>query len=517
MGLGVALPLVTSLSNPASAAIAAGVGLIALVDKIGQGRKAANKMTGPGAPQDIINKQLAAISASQATDEEKAQATDKAWRGFLTAANEFAAANPKQAQVVKQAIYQTPKLTSTVRGLLGKDPLAAEYTSAAAPGMATGFAGKNPGPSVWGTIAKAGAAAATPFVMDALTPNRAISSIGSTDTGFDWQGPVLSAATSGATKSPSLLSRLLPQFISAGTSLTGGLIASRAASKAADVQATAADRAAELQASTAERIAAMQGTTAERIAGMQRDAGQEALGFQRDVLAQQQANAQPWIDAGTGALRRIGDMGAFQLTDTERAPFRMPTAQEAMADPGIQFQLERGRKAVEGSMRAKGLAFSPAAMLELDRRSQGIAATGYNDVVNRRMAEYQSQGDVINRRLMERQANLNPNLAVAGFGQDATGRLGSDLGSFGSRAGDITMGTARSIGDIETGAARTIGDIGLSTSRNIGDLSTSAAAARASGYVGGANALGTTIGNIGNNILDYATMQEWMRRMGGNA
>lgn len=467
-GLGVALPLLTSLSNPVSAAIAGAVGLVALVDKIGQGRKAANKMTGTGGPQDILNKQLAAISSSQSSAEEKSSATDKAWRDFLGAANQFAAANPKQAKVVQQAIYQTPQLTSTVQNLLGRDPLAGDYTSIAAPGMSQGQTMPNPGPSVAGTLARTGLNVGLPFLMNQIQ-GRKIGDISTSPGVPEWNPETGQWETSASTPTfgtnvprgtsagagartgdgapQSLLQRLLPQLISGGTSVLGGIIASRAAGRAANVQAGAAERAAELQS----------------------QAARDALQFNREALTQQQQNLQPWISAGGGALRSIQDIVA--------QPFAMPTPEEAMGDPGIQFQLQQGQRALEQYQRRRGISLSGKAIKDIETFSQGVASTGYQDVVN--------------RRLQERQANLNPLFSLAGLGQDTTQSLVSQIGASGARAGDIGM----------TGAARA------------GEFGTQAAMARASGYGAQGNIWGGTFGQIGQNVLDQYTLNQILQRV----
>lgn len=452
---GTLLPLLTSLSNPYSAAIAGGIALMGQIEKIGSGRRAANKFTGSGAPQDILNKQLAVISGSQASAEEKSAATDKAWKDFLTAADKFAAANPKQSQVVKQAIYQTPDLTNTVKGLLGKDPLAEEYTGMAAPGMATGLTRPNPGPSWKSTLLNAGMSAAAPFAISALSGGGA-GGVGSTMGGTGPLGGLDRVLTApnvgggvftggGGGTGSSLLSRLLPQLISGGTSLIGGVIASRAANNAAQVQADAATQAAETM----------------------RLAGQDAIGFNREVLQQQQENLQPWLDAGTGALTSIGDM----LKD----PFKLPTMEEAMQDPGIQFALDRGTKAVEASLRSKGLSSSGKAQKELTEFAQGTASQGYDQVVN--------------RRLTERQANLNPLFSLAGLGQDSTNSLNTALGTAGGRNADLTVNTAA----------------------NVANQQTNAAAARASGIASSGNIYGSTVGGIGSNILQQQILDQLLR------
>lgn len=496
----VALKL-AGLSNPVTAAISAGLTLVQLVDKIGQGRKAANKFTQNGGPQDIINKQLAAISGSGASAEEMAQATDKAWRDFLGASNEFAAANPKQSAVVRQAIYNTPKLTQTVQTLLGgQDPLDEAYTSAASSGIATGLTRPNPGPSVLGTVAKAGLAAATPFLMSkiqtgswnpsgattvgkvagglgaSIDPNTGLplatagTAVGGTmakapGLGSKVLSAVLGGDTGGNTANSSLLSRILPTAISSGTSLLSGVLGSRAASKAAGVQVDADLEAARLAAQT----------------------GAASLQFNRDALAQQQRNQQPWIDAGGGALRTIGSITSDPGFSWNRT-FTAPTEDEAMQDPGIQFQLKQGQRALEAYERANGTLLSGKAAKEINEFAQGVASTGYDKVFGRKLTGFNTD---YNTFANERAAKLNPQLALAGLGQTSTAQLNTDVGQ----------------------NANANATIGMTTAGQVANQTTAAANSRASGYIGGANSWLSSLGQIGNNLMSAQTIQQLMQRL----
>lgn len=515
------------LSNPVTAAIGAGLTLVQLVDKIGQGRKAAKKFTSDGGPQDIINKQLAAISGSQASPEEKAQATDQAWKDFLSKSNEFASANPKQATVVKQAIYNTPGLTDTVQSLLGgQNPLDDAYVNEAVHGIDTGMGKPNPGPSVLGTVAKAGIAAASPFVMSKLatgswngatTVGRVAAGGGGSagGTGIDELGNVIAAAnpkdvsgsiaskgpgilskvagavfgggTGGDTANQSLLSRILPSAISSGTSLLSGVLGSRAATKAANVQAGASEAAAGQISAAGTRAAELQAQTA-----------RESLQFNREALAQQQANQQPWIDAGSGALRTIGQITSNPGFSWNRT-FKAPTAEEAMQDPGIQYQLQQGQRALEAYERANGTLLSGKAVKEINQQAQGIASTGYQNVFNRDLTGYNTD---YNTFAQERGAQLNPQLALAGLGQTTVGQVNANIGQAASQNATIAGGAANNIGNIDT-----------STAASVANQNTNASAARASGYVGSGNSWLNSLGQIGSNLVNTQTIQQLLQRL----
>ena len=82
-------------------------------------------------------------------------------------------------------------------------------------------------------------------------------------------------------------------------SIASGAMGASAAGKAADTQASAADRAAQLQYK----------------------ASQDALDFQKQQWDTTQKNAQPWLNAGTGALapRRIGEAPSRLLQQPDDA------------------------------------------------------------------------------------------------------------------------------------------------------------------------------------------------------
>ena len=170
-------------------------------------------------------------------------------------------------------------------------------------------------------------------------------------------------------------------MIAGGATLASSLIGSRAAGKAADVQARAAE----------------QGTAA-----------QERM-FNRQVELQE-----PWRQAGMNALNRMqsGDV-------------------MGMMDPSYKFRLGEGLKALDRQAAARGGLISGGALKAAQRYGQDFASTEFGNAYNRLAG-------------------------LAGVGQTATNTLTGAAGQFGQNQA-----------------------AGLSN----------AAQARASGYIGGANAL----------------------------
>jgi hypothetical protein len=188
-----------------------------------------------------------------------------------------------------------------------------------------------------------------------------------------------------------------------------------------------------------------------RAARTQADAANRATDLQSQQYKRAEELNEPWRQAGIGALNKL--IGASDYT-----PFGMDQFQ---ADPGYAFRLGEGQKAIERSASARGMQLSGSMLKGLTNYGQGAASQEYNNAFNRYQAE--------------RTARLAPLQALAGVGQSATSQVNA--------AGQNYANTA-------------------------GDLMTSGAAARASGYVGSANALNQALGSVGNTYMNAATLNK---------
>ena len=122
-----------------------------------------------------------------------------------------------------------------------------------------------------------------------------------------------------------------------------------------------------------------------------------------------------------------------------------------MMDPSYQFRLGEGMKALDRQAAARGGLISGGALKAAQRYGQEFASNEFGNAYNRL-------------------ANL------AGIGQTATNNMGGAAGQFGTNAGNLMTG---------------------------------AGAARASGYVGGANALSSGLGQY----MNYTQSQNLMNRL----
>ena len=180
----------------------------------------------------------------------------------------------------------------------------------------------------------------------------------------------------------------------------------------------------------------------------------------------------PYRAVGTEAIQRLGDQ--FRSGGTLAQPFNEPfvaPGSPAMAgrpstpltlDPGYQFRLEEGQKALERSAAARGTLLTGGTAKALQRYGQGLASQEYGAAYNRAFGEYQQRHDIFRQN----QSDLfNRETSLANLGYGATGQQA--------------------------------------------DLNTSGAAAAAAGQVGSANAYAQGIGQLGGLFQD----SYWLNRL----
>jgi hypothetical protein len=187
--------------------------------------------------------------------------------------------------------------------------------------------------------------------------------------------------------------------------------------------------------------------SANKAAGAQAGAADRAGALQQQQFERQVELQAPFREAGMRALPELEAASRY-------TPFGMG---EFQADPGYAFRLSEGQKALDRQAAARGGLISGGALKAAQRYGQEMGSQEYTNAFNR----YQT----------ERQARLGPLQSLAGVGQSSVGQLGQ-------------AGQAMATGVGEAGAA--------------------AAQARASGYMGGANALSQGL----NSYLGYSQGQD---------
>ena len=173
-------------------------------------------------------------------------------------------------------------------------------------------------------------------------------------------------------------------------------------------------------------------SSARSAANVQAGAADRAAELQREQFERQVELQAPFREAGVRALPELEAASRY-------TPFGM---QQFTADPGYGFRLAEGQKALDRQAAARGGLISGGALKAAQRYGQEMGSQEYTNAFNR----YQT----------ERQARLNPLQSLAGVGQTSVAQLGA---------------------------------AGQTMASNVGEAIGAGAQARASGYMGGANAL----------------------------
>ena len=229
--------------------------------------------------------------------------------------------------------------------------------------------------------------------------------------------------------------------------------------------------------------ASTQSNAAKSAAQLQYQSQQNALDFQKQMWQTQQGNMAPWITQGQGAVNTLGGLQNQALQGQgPLAPwtgqFTAPTLEQAQNEPGYKFALEQGTAALGRSAAASGNLLTGNTGEALQQYGQQLGEQNYQNVYNRAMQQYQLGYN----QYEQNQSNLfNRYASLAGLGQTSAATLGN-------------QGQA---------AAGNIANISLTGGAQIGQQLNNAAAAQASGYVGGANAIGGGL----NSLSQYAMLQ----------
>jgi hypothetical protein len=252
-------------------------------------------------------------------------------------------------------------------------------------------------------------------------------------------------------------------FWVAGAAIGGSLLGAYASNKSAKTQAQAADRAADLQSDVADK----------------------SLALQERMYEEGIARQQPFLKAGVNALGRM-QRNEFALPaafNPNDPAYKQPgaftfTSKDFQADPGYAFRLAEGQKALDRQAAARGGLISGGALKAAARYGQDMGSQEFQNAYNRAYTGYGTkvqQADTgFNRALTGYNANVaradtgyNRLASMAGIGQTTTDKINAAGQNYASSAGNI-------MGNMAT---------------NVGNAYGAAGQARASGYMGAANAI----------------------------
>jgi hypothetical protein len=202
----------------------------------------------------------------------------------------------------------------------------------------------------------------------------------------------------------------------------------------------------------------MASNAASKAASTQAKSADKATALQREMFEKQLELQKPFYEAGlTGqnALLQYLGLGGDKTAANYGAGMKPFTAAAMYEDPGYQFRLSEGVNALNKTAAARGGMLSGRALAEAARYGQDYASGEYQNAYNR----YWNQ----------RNQMLNPLEALRGQAQTS---------------------------------ASTLGQAGQTYAANAGNAMMAGANARASGYVGGANALNQALGGAYQNYMN---------------
>jgi hypothetical protein len=201
-----------------------------------------------------------------------------------------------------------------------------------------------------------------------------------------------------------------------------------------------------------------------KAADAQLAAAREAAAVQREMFNKQVELQEPFRQAGITSQNKLMDLlGLSGNTGGEGygSLAKAFTGEDMYNDPGYKFRLDEGLKSLERGAAARGGLLGGNQMRGLTEYGQNYASGEYQNAFNRYQAE--------------RAARLSPLQSLMGSGQTSATTLSNAAGNLGTQLGQ--------------------------NSTDVGNI-------RASGYIGGANALAGAIGQAANAYGNYKAQQQ---------
>lgn len=229
---------------------------------------------------------------------------------------------------------------------------------------------------------------------------------------------------------------------------------------------------------------------AKKAAGAQVQAGQESNATQLAMYNQTRDDQEPWRKAGETALGQM-NAGMVQGGDFNR-DF---TIADFNKDPGYDFRMQEGQRALDASASARGGVLGGAALKATQRYGQDYASNEYGNAYNRFNADRTNR---FNRLSSLAGVGQTANNVIAGVGQNTAYNIGQTQQGMGNARASGYIGQSNAI----SGAANTMGNFAMYQGFMSPAASSAASAAppaAASGGMGGggwssANSPWSTIG-----------------------
>lgn len=200
-----------------------------------------------------------------------------------------------------------------------------------------------------------------------------------------------------------------------------------------------------------------------------------ANGTLQGYLNQTNSNLQPGINSG------IQGNTSLQQYAASNPQFTAPTAAQAEATPGYQFQLKAGQDAIQNSAAASGLAQGGGTLAALTQYGQGLAGTYYQNAFNNAQSQFQTN----------QSTTLNNLQALIGSGNTANSQQIGATAALGAPQASNTINAATSnaslqqyLGSLNLQGQTTSGQEGMQGALEAGNFGLTGAEAHAAGILG---------------------------------
>lgn len=247
---------------------------------------------------------------------------------------------------------------------------------------------------------------------------------------------------------------------------------------------------------------------AEQAAQEQAQTAQEGINLEQQEFTTQQANQAPYLQAGDQSLASLLqglNTGQFGPAATGKAPaapapftgtFQAPTAAQAAATPGEQFEQQQGNLGILEGSAAAGGAVSGGTLKSLANYDTGLASSTYGNVFNQALQTYGAG-------VTGYQTNL----------QDYASQLAGYQTQLGAQQqGYNQLLAPASLGEQATSSANASG---AQTTNSIAQLLASLGNSQAAGTIGSTNALSQGIGGATNSLTSLLSVGQLLGSLGG--
>jgi hypothetical protein len=181
-----------------------------------------------------------------------------------------------------------------------------------------------------------------------------------------------------------------------------------------------------------------------KAADAQKKAAKKAAKAQKNALAVQTKLVEPYVEAGKNALAEYQKM----------APYEDFGMKQFEADPGYNFRMAEGMKALERSAAARGLLQSGGTLKGIQQYGQNLASSEYENAFS--------------RYLSQREARMDPYRYLTGIGQAAAAGQAANVGSTGAALAEIAAQRGNVNAAAAAGTAGAIGNAFSSIGQGVG-------------------------------------------------